>query len=106
MKGWYINSNSKWTDFYDNEPFSAGNWTEKDKSLVVGGESCKWGCSGFCPFPVTSKDFDYYVWPIASVAAERLWSPSTVTDHTSALARLETHRTRLLARGVKAGPIN
>merc|ERR1711991_824652 len=34
--GWYIHAQSKWTDFYDNEPFSS-DWTTPEKALVHGG---------------------------------------------------------------------
>lgn len=103
--GWYIGKSSHWTDFYDNEPFK-GNWSNFQKENVLGGETCIWGCSGFCPFPITEKDFDYYVWPVACATAERLWSDQSITSHSNALARLIIHRERLLSRGVQAGEIN
>lgn len=105
--GWYIHSQSKWTDFYDNEPFDGNNtdWTPAEKMLVYGGAVSYWGCSGFCPFPFTADKFDSRTWPVAAAAAERLWSSETVTDHTQALPRLVAHTKRLMERGVRVGKL-
>ena len=54
--GWYIHAQSKWTDFYDNEPFD-NTWSTKEIALH-GGAVSYWGCSGFCPFPYTAEKFD------------------------------------------------
>ena len=100
--GWYIHAQSKWTDFYDNEPFNT-TWTSVEKQFVKGGAVSFWGCSGFCPFPFTAAKFDPRTWPVAAAAAERLWSAASVTDHKSALQRLAVHTKRLAARGVHVG---
>ena len=102
--GWYIHAQSKWTDFYDNEPY-AGTWTGEDKKMVRGGGVSFWGCSGFCPFPFTAETFDPRTWPVAAATAERLWSPEDVVDHASALPRLTAHRERLLQRGVRCSTL-
>ena len=105
--GWYIHSQSKWTDFYDNEPFDGNNtdWTPEEKMLVYGGAVSYWGCSGFCPFPFTADKFDSRTWPVAAAAAERPWSSETVTDYTQALPRLVAHTKRLMERGVRVGKL-
>jgi hexosaminidase len=104
--GWYIHAQSKWTDFYDNEPFDAEeDWTATEKSLVEGGAVSYWGCSGFCPFPYTADKFDPRTWPVAAAAAERLWSTESVTDHGQALPRLTAHTKRLISRGVHASKL-
>eukprot|EP00943_MAST-04B_sp_MAST-4B-sp1_P003912 g3912.t1 len=103
--GWYIHAQSKWTDFYDNEPFASDAWTTPEKALVHGGAINFWGCSGFCPFPYTADKFDPRTWPVAAAAAERLWSSENVTDHENALPRLTAHTKRLLARGVRVGKL-
>jgi hexosaminidase len=102
--GWYIHAKSKWTDFYDNEPY-AGTWRGGDKKNVKGGGVSFWGCSGFCPFPFTAEAFDPRTWPVAAAAAERLWSPEHVADHASAMPRLTAHRERLLMRGVRCSAL-
>ena len=45
------------------------------------------------------------LYPRASAAAERLWSPESVTDQTAAQARLITQRCRLLNRGFSSAPV-
>ena len=52
--------------------------------------------------------FDSIVWPRAAAAAEKLWSPQAATQHADALvvARLQEHRCRLVARGVRAAPLD
>ncbi len=74
-------------------------------SQQVGGEACKWGCSGVCPTPDTEDKFDGLVWPAAAAVAERLWSRRDVKDSDAALPRLTAHRDRLIARGVHAGQL-
>ena len=44
--------------------------------------------------------------PRASVVAERLWSPQTLTNTTWMAERLEEHRCRMLSRGLPVGPLN
>ena len=102
--GWYIHAQSKWTDFYDNEPFD-DTWSTKEKSLVHGGAVSYWGCSGFCPFPYTAEKFDGRTWPVSCAAAERLWSNENVTSHDQALPRLTAHTKRLFDRGVRVGKL-
>jgi hypothetical protein len=130
--GWYVQSNSKWADFYTTEPLGLGPektaarqqpatghergqwavpndgpWTPAEEALVLGGGVSKWGCSGVCLDPVdTVEKFDGQVWPVACAVAERLWSPRNCTNTASALPRLESHRERLLQRGVYASAVH
>ena len=54
----------------------------------------------------TVEKFDGQVWPVACAVAERLWSPRNCTNTASALPRLESHRERLLQRGVYASAVH
>eukprot|EP00916_Digyalum_oweni_P025716 GHVL01042331.1.p1 GENE.GHVL01042331.1~~GHVL01042331.1.p1 ORF type:complete len:607 (+),score=56.62 GHVL01042331.1:128-1948(+) len=98
---WYLNYlcyGEDWRRFYACDPH---NFTEEqlEKDLVVGGEACLWG-----EF-VDGTNFLQRSWPRAAAAAERLWSPSHVTDANTAAFRLDAHRCRLLRRGVPAQPV-
>lgn len=46
------------------------------------------------------------IFPRASAAAERLWSPKTVDDLGDAVTRLEEHTCRMKKRGIAAQPPN
>jgi len=70
------------------------------RNKVVGGEANMWGEQ------VDATNYDSRVWPRTCAVAERLWSrwegePDTV----EASGRLATHRCRLVALGIGAGPI-
>lgn len=89
-----------WKNFYTNDPLTGISGSEQTLALVLGGEAAMWGEQ------VDSLNFDSRVWPRASAVAERLWSPATVTDLSSATARLAQFRcTSLAQRGIGAGPI-
>ena len=93
-----------WPAFYENEPldFVPKTTPAEQLALVVGGETTMWAeC-------VDSVIFDSIVWPRAAAAAEKLWSPRSMTTHATAdvVARLAEHRCRLVSRGVRAAPLN
>jgi hexosaminidase len=67
--------------------------------VLLGGEASMW------TEQVDVTVLDERVWPRASAVAERLWSPKTVTDLDDASSRLVYHRCRMVARGIRAGPI-
>ena len=106
---WYLNhgcdnfGDGNWPAFYENDPlhFVPGA-TAAEQALVVGGETTMWAeC-------VDSVIFDSIVWPRAAAAAEQLWSPQANTRNASQDVgrRLAEHRCRLVARGVRAAPLN
>ena len=106
---WYLNhgcnnfGDGMWGDFYENDPLHfVPNASAAEQALVVGGETTMWAeC-------VDHVIFDSIVWPRAAAAAEKLWSPRAATQNatTEVGERLAEHRCRLVARGVRAAPIN
>lgn len=106
---WYLNhgcnnyGDGLWADFYENDPLNfVPNASAAEQALVVGGETTMWAeC-------VDHVIFDSIVWPRAAAAAEKLWSPRTATQKATEEVgeRLAEHRCRLVARGVRAAPIN
>jgi hexosaminidase len=103
--GWYVDKQSTFAGFYDNDPFAQGAWDDAKRSHVIGGGVSKWGCSGVCLTPDGANKFDGKVWVPAMAVAERLWSdvgPNNKSDD-STVARARAHRERLLDRGVAVG---
>ena len=93
-----------WPAFYENEPmhFVPPDTPAEQLSRIVGGETTMWAeC-------VDTVIFDSIVWPRAAAAAEKLWAPQMATVNATAdvVARLAEHRCRLVARGVRAAPLN
>ena len=54
---------------------------------------------------IDENNIESVVFPRACAVAERLWSPASVTDQTSALNRLLAQRCRMVKRGIKSGPV-
>jgi hexosaminidase len=98
--GWYLDYESQpWSAYYSNEPF-AGNLTDAEKKLVIGGEASMWAER------VDDIVFDERVFPRSFGTAERLWSSQNVNivdDITE--DRMDQHRCNFVRRGVGAGPI-
>eukprot|EP00884_Botryococcus_braunii_P020061 jgi/Botrbrau1/6739/Bobra.0324s0025.1 len=101
---WYLSSGDRadpdWSFFYVQNPV-AGLSTQQ-ASLVLGGEVALWG-ELLDGTNVVSTAFGR-----AAAVAERLWSSRAGTSDSAvaaALARLEEHRCRLVARGVPAAPV-
>ncbi|KAF1644243.1 UNVERIFIED_CONTAM: Beta-hexosaminidase A, partial [Eudyptes robustus] len=98
-QGWYldhIHGGEDWHDLYSNDP-RGFTGSEKQKSLVIGGEACMWG-----EF-IDATNLETTVWPRATAVAERLWSnPSTKADE--AQARMHEQRCRSLGRGFFVRP--
>lgn len=90
----------EWEDTWQNfwgVDMTAG-LSEAQAALVLGGEACMWSEQ------VMPTNFDSRVWPRASGAAERFWSPAAY-NLTDAITRLNAHSCRMQVRGVYCGPI-
>jgi len=96
--GWYLDHlDDNWSTYYNQEPIPSGVTPEQAK-LVLGGEGSMWGET------VDDTNFHQRVWTRASAIAERLWSPQSVRNQTSAIPRLAQHRCRYVKRGIPAEP--
>ncbi len=103
---WYLDQNTcesyhqeGWTCTYDQTLYD-GNWTDLERSYLVGGETAMWGEG------INAANADAYIWRGAAAAAERMWSPLALTpNHTLATGRFVEHLCRLWMLGVRAGPI-
>jgi hexosaminidase len=85
---------------YKVEPYSASNFTDDQKKLILGGETLMWTEN------VDDNNVDSRIYPKIAAVAERLWSPMTVVDLHDATARLEEFRCQILVRrGIKCGPV-
>lgn len=88
---------------YQHDP-TAG-LTEEEAERVLGGEVALWAET------IDPINFDTLAWPRASAAGEALWSgridPDTGRNRSQveAAPRLNEFRERLVARGVRASPI-
>eukprot|EP01100_Stratorugosa_tubuloviscum_P006204 TRINITY_DN2685_c1_g3_i1.p1 TRINITY_DN2685_c1_g3~~TRINITY_DN2685_c1_g3_i1.p1 ORF type:complete len:525 (+),score=222.79 TRINITY_DN2685_c1_g3_i1:63-1637(+) len=99
--GWYLNYLTlTWFDFYTNEPFPDNSgWTPTMENYIIGGEACLWAEY------TNAANFEQKIWPRASAAAERLWSPRYVNDPIIALPRLIEMSCRLNRRGIASSPL-
>ncbi|KAL2165241.1 hypothetical protein VTH06DRAFT_537 [Thermothelomyces fergusii] len=92
-----------WQLVYQHDP-TAG-LTAEEAELVLGGEVALWAET------IDAVNLDTLAWPRASVAGEVLWSgrvdPATGQNRSAVAAapRLNEFRERLVARGVRASPI-
>lgn len=92
-----------WQLVYQHDP-TAGLTAEEAK-LVLGGEVALWAET------IDAVNLDTIAWPRASVAGEVLWSgridPATGQNRSAvdAAPRLNEFRERLVAKGVRASPI-
>jgi len=78
-----------WIDFYEHEPVPPG-LSQEEENRMLGGEACMWSES------VDSNNFDSFVWPRTSAAAERLWSDRGRRDSNEAKERLYDHGCRMV----------
>ncbi|KOB74197.1 Beta-hexosaminidase [Operophtera brumata] len=99
-----------WQQMYEHRP-----WTEENSSSDVdselnvappswpwrieGGAACQWSEQ------LDPGGLDARVWPRSAAVAERLWSDRAEGAEPDVYLRLDTHRARLVARGVKAAPL-
>lgn len=99
---WYLDhlsTGGDWRKYYKCEPQDFPG-DENQKKLVIGGEACMWS------EVVDNSNVIQRIFPRASAAAERLWSPVTVTDVVDAAKRLEEHACRMRKRNLPAQPPN
>ncbi|CAK9214555.1 unnamed protein product [Sphagnum troendelagicum] len=99
---WYLDHlDVTWDQFYMTEPLV--NITDpEEQKLLIGGEVCMWGET------VDASDILQTIWPRAAAAAERLWSPLSITQQGSSdnvLQRLQSFRCLLDGRGIAAAPL-
>ncbi|NXX96398.1 HEXB hexosaminidase, partial [Centropus bengalensis] len=85
----YISYGQDWKKYYRVEPLNFPG-SEKQKTLLIGGEACLWG-----EF-VDATNVTPRLWPRASAVGERLWSSKNVTNLQDAYLRLTNHRCRML----------
>ncbi|XP_033125157.1 beta-hexosaminidase subunit beta-like [Anneissia japonica] len=100
---WYLNRvkdphTDPWKKYYKVDPQNFPG-TKDQKKLVIGGEACMWGEY------VDDTNVIPRTWPMASVIAERLWSPKDLRDPKAAASRLAEHKCRLVWRGLQAQSI-
>ncbi|CAG9572634.1 unnamed protein product [Danaus chrysippus] len=81
--------------------YSWKSWRNVDVFTTEGGESILWTDL------VDSSNLDYHLWPRAAVVAERLWSDVVANGSANkhVYMRLDTHRWRMLQRGIQVQPI-
>ena len=78
--------------FYLADPLGgpdAAALTDEQKARILGGEVCSWDEY------VTPENIDGRVWPRTAAAAERFWSPASVTDVADLYRRLDVLVERL-----------
>jgi hexosaminidase len=99
---YYLDQMFSAEDMYLADPLPAGNDLTPDQArLVLGGEACMWGEQ------VIPATIDSRIWPIASVVAERLWSPAADRDVNDMYRRLAIESLRLEVEGLMhmSGPV-
>jgi hexosaminidase len=99
---YYLDQMFSAEDMYLADPLPAGNDLTPDQArLILGGEACMWGEQ------VIPATIDSRIWPIASVVAERLWSPAADRDVNDMYRRLAVESLRLEVEGLMhmSGPV-
>ncbi|KAM3969003.1 chitooligosaccharidolytic beta-N-acetylglucosaminidase [Aphomia sociella] len=83
------------------EMYAWKSWKNIEVFTVEGGEAMLWTDM------VDAGNLDYHLWPRLSAVAERLWSDlvANSTANGFVYVRLDSHRWRMLLRGVKVQPI-
>ncbi|XP_038217002.1 probable beta-hexosaminidase fdl [Zerene cesonia] len=85
-----------WQDMYGWK-----SWRNLEVFTIEGGEAVLWTDL------VDTGNLDDHLWPRAAAVAERLWSDVVANSSANkyVYARLDTHRWRMLLRGIKVQPI-
>ena len=94
---WYLDNSYTWQMMYATDPWD-GLFSEKQRRLALGGESCMWSEG------VDAGDLFNTVWPRAAAVAEKLWSAWEVDDVLAATPRYASFRCLLNSRGIGAAP--
>ncbi len=83
--GYYLDHMEPASTLYAVDPLdgAAASLTDEEKARILGGEVAMWG-----EF-VSPENVDSRIWPRAAAVAERLWSPSDVTDVPTMYRRLD-----------------
>ena len=87
-----------WYSYWTHDPFAVvDDTTMQNTSLMLGGEVNMWGEG------VDDTNFESFVFPRTSAAAERMWSVHPSPP--AVAARIGQHRCALVRAGVRAAPI-
>lgn len=95
---WYEESNgapyNSWQRVYEHRP-----WLKHSVGIVEGGEATVWSAI------LGEGNLMSRIWPRAAALAERLWTDRPEGATRPVHARLDVHRSRLVARGYKVSPL-
>jgi hexosaminidase len=93
--GYYLNLMSTAAAHYMVDPLpQASGLSPEEQARILGGEACMW------TEQTTQRDIDSRIWPRAAAVAERLWSPSEVSNVDDMYRRLTVEALRLEALGL------
>lgn len=98
LGAWYEEVNgagyNSWQRVYEHRP-----WMKHSFGIVEGGEATVWSSV------LGEGNLIPRVWPRAAALAERLWTDRAEGATRPVHARLDVHRSRLVARGIRASPL-
>jgi hexosaminidase len=93
--GYYLNLMSTAAAHYMVDPLpQASGLSPEEQARILGGEACMW------TEQTSSREIDSRIWPRAAAIAERLWSPSAVSDVDDMYRRLTVESLRLETLGL------
>jgi hexosaminidase len=93
--GYYLNLMSTAAAHYVVDPLpQASGLSAEEQARILGGEACMW------TEQTSPRDIDSRIWPRAAAIAERLWSPSEVSNVDDMYRRLTVESLRLEALGL------
>ncbi|KAI5642927.1 glycosyl hydrolase family 20, catalytic domain-containing protein [Phthorimaea operculella] len=86
---------NSWQQMYEYRP-----WTRSDSAVsIIGAEVTAWSST------LNVGGLDARLWPRAAAFAERVWSDRPESATRTTHIRMDIHRNRLVARGIRATPI-
>jgi hexosaminidase len=93
--GYYLNLMSTAAAHYIVDPLPQANGlSPEEQARILGGEACMW------TEQTTARDIDSRIWPRTAAVAERLWSPSEVSNVDDMYRRLTVESLRLETLGL------